>query len=525
MENNLNNRNLPSRDNRPNSSEDYLMRASSAVDAGDKTLGIHLYMAAFERAKNENLVPSEEALAGMEKAWMLAVDIGQRSLAEYIFEKLEPFWSAEEMARHADQLQKLALDKLEEFGLSREALEDMAELVNQDIMGLTPDVLCRFEETDDLPGAPESEGVREEASGLDNPGMPSNEASKDTEVSEVPAVNAAVPPAIEFPQIIIPSKRAKAHNEEKKDQKSVRFNYDAISGFDSVITEMGKLGIGKDRDPEFRDFVAMLNARHGVSQMPGVGTLIFRSPSREDANYFMVATVGEMKIPAIRMRLDQNAQGQPVLCVMASADFKTRITNLSRVGFTAPTVLILEDLDRWNLPSLEFSLDNPNDLFQAQMSRGAREAVALIRSAIESPEVTVFISASHPEDIEEFFLEGIEHYRVVDIALPDAEERKAVWRAAQSAHPSLRGLDVLQMVEFSASMSRFEIFAVTSEAVEHAYRRSLEEGRFVAVHTDDIVSRLSNFQPLDSLEYQEMEDLVVRDFRKTLDSIDDLLKE
>ena len=58
MENNINNRNVPSRDNRSNSSEDYLMRASSAVDAGDKTLGIHLYMAAFERAKHENLVPS-----------------------------------------------------------------------------------------------------------------------------------------------------------------------------------------------------------------------------------------------------------------------------------------------------------------------------------------------------------------------------------------------------------------------------------------------------------------------------------
>ena len=73
-------------------------------------------------------------------------------------------------------------------------------------------------------------------------------------------------------------------------------------------------------------------------------------------------------------------------------------------------------------------------------------------------------------------------------------------------------------------MSRFDIFAVCAESVEHAYRKSLEEERFVAVHTDDIVARLSNFQPLDSPEYQEMEDLVVRDFRKTIDSIDDLLR-
>ena len=288
---------------------------------------------------------------------------------------------------------------------------------------------------------------------------------------------------------------------------------------------MGKLGIGKDRDPEFRKFVEMLNVRHGLGQMPGVGTLVFRSPSREDANYFMVATVGEMKIPAIRMRLDRNPQGQPILCVMASADFKARLTNLSRVGFTSPTVLILEDLDQWDLPFADGSFDGPSDIFQVQISRGAREALTLIRGAIESPEVTVFISASHPEEIEEILLDGIEQYRIVDIDLPSAEERRAVWRAAQSAHPSLRGLDVAQMVEFSASMSRFEIFAVVSEAVEHAYRVSLEKGHFVAVHTDDIVSRLSNFQPLDSSEYQEMEDLVVSDFRKTLDSIDDLLRE
>ncbi len=526
MENNRNNRNFSSQDNRSNSSEDYLIRASSAVEAGDKTLGIHLYMAAFERAKNENLVPGEKALEGMETAWMLAVDTGQRSLAEYIFEKLEPFWSAEEMARHADQLQKLALDKLEEFGLSREALEDMAELVNQDIIGLPPDLLCHFEEAGELSDVVENEARGAEAVDSEHSELPSSES----ELSESPtSSDSSVAPsasrAIEFPQIIIPPKKIKDKTEKQAVQAPVRFDYDAIFGFDSAIKEMGKLGIGKDRDPEFRNFVKMLNIRHGLSQMPGVGTLVFRSPSREDANCFMVATVGEMKLPAIRMRLDHNPQGQPVLCVMASADFKARLTNLSRIGFTSPTVLILEDLDQWDLPLTEGSFNSPSDIFQVQISRGAREALTLVHSALESPEVTVFISASHPEEIEDLLLDGIEHYRVVDIDLPSAEERRAVWRAAQSAHPSLRGLDVSQMVEFSATMSRFEIFAVITEAVEHAYRVSLEKGSFSAVHTGDIVSRLSNFQPLDSSEYQEMEDLVVSDFKKSLDSIDDLLEE
>ncbi len=410
--------------------------------------------------------------------------------------------------------------------MSREALEDMAELVNQDIMGLAPDVLCHFEEADGLSEALENEARGVEAADSEHSELSSSESKfSESQADSASPVASPVSHTIEFPQIIIPRKQQKSKKEEQATQVSVRFDYDAIFGFDSVIKEMGKLGIGKDRDPEFRNFVKMLNIRHGLSQMPGVGTLVFRSPSREDANCFMVATVGEMKLPAIRMRLDQNPQGQPILCVMASADFKARLTNLSRVGFTSPTVLILEDLDQWNLPLMDGSFNSPSDIFQVQISRGAREALALVHSAIESPEVTVFISASHPEEIEELLLDGIEHYRVVDIDLPSAEERRAVWRAAQSAHPSLRGLDVSQMVEFSATMSRFEIFAVITEAVEHAYRVSLEKGRFSAVHTGDIVSRLSNFQPLDSSEYQEMEDLVVSDFKKSLESIDELLEE
>ena len=102
-----------------NSSQAYLQRAASAVEDGDIILGIHLYMAAYERALRENRIPNEAVLEGMSKAWDLALRAKQRSLAEYIFEKLEPFWSPEEMAVHAEELQKLAFDKLEEFWLDR----------------------------------------------------------------------------------------------------------------------------------------------------------------------------------------------------------------------------------------------------------------------------------------------------------------------------------------------------------------------------------------------------------------------
>ena len=505
-------------DNRSNSSKDYLQRAARAVDMGDKTLGIHLYLAAFERAVHENLLPSNDSLEGMEIAWKLAVDTRQRSLAEYIFEKLEPFWTPEEMASHADELQRLALDKLEEFGLTREAIEDMAEMVNQDLLGITPDVLCHFEDMEAM-AQDKKENTDELNSSSEAPISSHQEAeTHESASSDVSPKNNT--PSFEMPHLIF-SKSQKKQVKEKEAPAPVRFDYRSISGFESVIEKMGKLGIGKSRDRQFQDFISMLNVRHGLSQMPSTGTLIFSSEAREDANYFMVATVGEMGLPAVRMRMETNMQGQPVLFVMASADMRQRLSSVSRAGFNLPAILILEDLDLWDLPLFDYTSDEQPGFIQMQMSRGAREALALIQTALDTPEVTVFISAAHPEHIDERFSEALGIHRIIPIALPNDQERKSVWRAAQQAHPSLRGLDVLEMVKYSKGLSRFDIFAVTTEAVEYAYRESVASGEFRAVATSDILLRLSNFFPLESQEYQNMEDVVVKEFSRT--NFDDLL--
>ena len=114
---------VPFQDSRSNSSQAYLKRAASAVAEGDSVLGIHLYLAAYERALRESIMPGEEVLKGMSKAWDLAIETKQRSLAEYIFEKLEPYWDGNEVSRHADELQRLAFDKLEEYGFDRDAID------------------------------------------------------------------------------------------------------------------------------------------------------------------------------------------------------------------------------------------------------------------------------------------------------------------------------------------------------------------------------------------------------------------
>lgn len=503
--------NASSQDSRSNSSQAYLKRAALAVEQGDSILGIHLYLAAYERALSENLVPSEEVLKGMGKAWDLALRTKQRSLAEYIFEKLEPYWDPDEVTEHADELQRLAFDKLEEYGFDREAIEGMADMVNQDLLDAAPDVLCEFQESASSAPEPDPAPEPKPASAEDDPkDEPASDAGQ-IQLPNLPGLSAFL------------GQFAPAKSEASPEQK---LDYRNLVGFDGVIRAMSEMGIGRSRDPEFAKFLEMLNRRHGLSGMPGVGTLMFRCPAREDANYFMVATAGELGMPAVRMRLDHNAQGQVVLCVMASPDFKPRLQGLQRTGFDGPTTVILEDLDLWDFPAVDASTPESavQGLIQMQLSRGAREAIALIQTALDSPEATVLISAAEPKEIDPFFWELIGPYRMIDVELPNDAERRAIWREVQSQHPSARGLDVSRMVEFSHALSRFEILMVANEAVDEAYRNSVAKGRFCAVPSDDVMARLASFQPLDSHEYRAMEDLAVAELRRETSDFDDLLK-
>ena len=571
-----------------NSSQAYLQRAASAVEEGDIVLGIHLYLAAYERALRENRIPSEAVLEGMTKAWDLAIRAKQRSLAEYIFEKLEAFWTPEEMARHAQELQELAFDKLEEYGLDRSLVEDMADMVSQDLMDATDDVLYRYDgdvvdntalplkrsakngqpslkaENDKLNEASVkgsiSSGVEQKTANPSSQNNPSDDPASVSKEKDFAALNPAAltsssseernggvhdednagvdKGALEIESAVIPSDSplaaafaqltnlaTGAAPKETQEAPQQQFNYRNLVGFDRAIASMAKLGVGRAQDPEFAQFLEMLNFRHGMPGMPGLGTLIFRSPAREDANCFMVATVGELGLPAVRMRLDRNAMGQVVLCVMASPNFKARLSGVSRSGFDSPTVVVLEDLDLWDLPFFDGSFDDVQSLLTIQLSRGAREALALVQAALTSPEATVLISASEPSEIDPFFWDLIGDHRFVDIDLPDEDERRKIWLSEQSQHPSMRGLNRGQLVDFSRGLSRFEIYAISNESVEEAYRESVAQNTFCAVETDKVLMRLSNFQPLESEEYKRMEDLAVDHFRKELANIDDLLEE
>ncbi len=537
----------------------YLRRAVKACAAGDEELGLHLYLAAYEKGTRENGGADADAAFALRKAWVLAVKLKERSLAEYIFEKLEPLMDPNELAVCAGQLQSMALEKLEEFGLSREELQEMTDMISQDFLGLGgPARLMKVEHLT-LPSAsavkrpakpaassvepkPEAdaastpEAASDAAPVHDDAPAASAEASSDAAEEPVESASASEPPSdpaeadgsaalvtLDAQPDDAAGKMAAEADESAVISSLENITYKDLAGFDRTIKTMRDFGIGMQDDPEFQGLVTLLNYRHGLERMPAADSFLFRSPAREDAHRFMTATLGEIGLPAIRMHMEENLQGAPVLCVMAQADNHPRL-NSARNAFEGPGVLMLEDLDLWEAPVVDAD-DDLGGFVYATLSRGAREAINLIRSAVENPDVFVIASASDGRAIDGFFYDLLEPLTVVDIDYPDEDERRAIWLDILHDHPSMRGINLDDLVEFSAGMPRYDLYMAAREAIEDAYKTSLMHRNYVPVTTDNLFEKLAAYQPLDSKEYHALENAVVREFSRGLDgSIDDLLK-
>lgn len=498
----------PSNDSNTNlSAQDYLRLAKSASSNGDQMLAAYLYIAAFEKDSDAPSGPQQATIAGLRKAWKTACENKQRSLAEHIFEMLEPYSSEDEIKQYAKRLQDMTLDKLEDFGFSREDLEDISETISAEFPGsglLSQMGLGQLGSSDEGEGEGESRG-----SAILQPGL-------------------LIPPATPFGKVTeyrsSEAKPAKKDAGKASDSRSGSsgielYGYDELVGYDAAIDKMRDYGIGVSGDDRFKSFLEMLSRHHGITSLPAVQTLVFRSEAREDATHFMAATVGELSQPTVRMYMDESPQGVPVLCVMASNDFKPRFQFL-RSGFDTPTVLMLEDVDLWSSPLT----DPDGDFDLSQLGRGAREAMSMIRSAVDNPNVTVVASVGGEGPLDSFLFEMLEPIDFIDISLPDAEERAAVWKHACELYPSLRQIDLDDLVRLSKGLSRFEIYTSAREAAEQAYRESMHRRGYVPVLPENVFGKVSTFLPLDSPEYAEIEQKAMDSFRRDLAGIDDLLE-
>ncbi|MEG2211894.1 MAG: ribonucleotide reductase subunit alpha [Raoultibacter sp.] len=497
----------PSQNNDLNNATEYLKRAAAAVAEGDSVLGMHLYLAAFEKASRETYVPGEVAIDGLRSAWELACKLKERSLAEYIFEKLEPYLTSEDTAHFAETLQRLALDKLEEFGLTREDVEDMAEMISDDFLGIASDTpgLVKVEDLTKIPGLFSAESI-----------FPSTRPEAQAPTATMPATPKADDSALSAAVL------GTAERQESQ-SRPVGLTYKDLTGFQSVVAAMHAFGIGVQKDAHYQEFIQLLNERHGINKMPAIDSFLFLSAAREDANQFMAATVGELALPTVRMNMEEGPQGVPILCVMASVDHQPRLS-FGRTAFEGPGVLMLEDIDLWGPPLIDGGFDDLDGFSFAHLSRGAREAVNLIRQAVENPEVYVLATASAENDVEDFFFDLLDPFQTVEIDLPTTQERLDIWEHIAQDHPSVRGVETSDLVRLSENMSRFDIYMAAQEAVEQAYKESVVQRAFVPVTTENMFEKMAAYQPLESPEYHQLEDAVIKGFHLQLADIDALLK-
>ena len=312
---------------------------------------------------------------------------------------------------------------------------------------------------------------------------------------------------------------------QKSIQAANRLTYADMAGFEHAIEQMHALGIGFANNPELKNFISFLNEKHGLSGMPVSDAIVFRSAAREDASRFMEATLGELELPGVRINVDENIHGDLVLCVMAQTSLGLRF-NAAKGQIDGSGVLLLEDIDLWGhlLPFDDDCFECASSRSGAQgPSKGALEAVRLIRSAVENPDVYVLASCSTDADIQGAFLDILEPLTVVDIDYPTASERTSLWNDLMNKHPSMKGAQIETLVACSKGLPRFDICMAAREAIEASYKESLSTRKYEPLTTAAICEKLAAYQPLDSDEYKSLEEQVVSDFRRELEGLDAFL--
>lgn len=465
---------------------DYVERARAAASAGDGALAMHLYLIAFEESLRCSPLADEGAVAALREAWKLSCELKERSLAEYIFDKLEPYLTSEEVPEYAKRLQSLALDKLSEFGISRSDLEGMADMISEEIgqnahiTGISPIMSMNI--------GPSSSSEQNSKEDSEQDGVRPSTASADVKTA-------------------------------KRPKDPTRLRYADLVGFDSIIEDARALGLGVEDDDAYRQLLSTLRERHGLDGLSAAGSVVFRTSSREDANMFMEAVVGELDLPAMRIQMQPGPMGVPMLCVTVSAKNQPRM--VSRVSLEAPSVLVLEDVDLWGIPLIDAASSTEGEgVVFANMSRAAREAIALVSAAVANPDVYVLASVAGDSADQGYLYDLMEPMNVVDIYLPDELERRSIWEKVAFEHPSVRELDLPTLTRVSRNLSRSDIVTAAREAVEDAYRAGLKTRCYKPVTQELMFEHISNFQPLDSAEYHALEDAVVDDFRAQIDEME-----
>ncbi|MGI6216725.1 MAG: hypothetical protein ACOYIK_03830 [Coriobacteriales bacterium] len=462
---------------------EYLDAANRAQDDGYNKLAIHLYMAAYEADGIANLIPSQEALEGMRKAWSIACRISDKPSAEAIFTVLAPYSSPEDVDEKVHQLQKMAVDQLEEMGVPSDKIEHMSPIHSPEATaaGADPDFLKKFN------------------------GMMSGE-HKEPEEPE------PEPPAKHSPTIPQWGKGNESNSLTPK-------TYSDLVGYESEMKSMCVYGFDAAVDDEYKQFLQETSEFHGLEGLSLYDPFLFYGPSRDDVFEFAEATAGEIGNPVLTLHVRTDDDG--LWTIRLSGPFRRGLFGVSDpTDIPTPCTFIIENIDILQ-DFIKESIANEMD-YPEEFSRGNRtysEILGYIHAILQKPDVFPILTSQEDVRLSPQFEEMFEQVQRIKVDYPTLDERKRVWNNFAIGHTSFSAIDIDELSNLSEGISRHDMVIAGRNAVRDAYQESLNNSEYRFVDIRDVLFEMVPFVSQGEPSYSAIEDAAVEAFVDDLSDI------
>ena len=494
-------------------------QAQQAQSAGNESLALHLYLAAFEqlstRAGNNRPVGGERPLRA---AWDLAVRSSDRRGAEAVLEKLMPYLTPAEAAGHAGILAQMAAQDLSNLGIDPSNMPDLSELANLDLEGLEdlvdqlpPEITNLFDVEgllgqsggfkvkmdDEGPITSDAVGAGSANPGDETKALPADDKADDSDlvpldpalpVSPVPPVNPMNP--MGSPQDFLNSMLSALGgggvsfaNQNMPQQAAETMpapHFSDVPGFNDVKRELQALGIGINPDSELGKQAQADLLFHGIDGFTSLPSVIIRVPEGTDLTKLIHAAAGEMDVPFAQLSVSvapgSRRRDNPEVSVRMRGDFAP----MRPGSMPAKGILFIDCADEW-----------PEGL-----AANTRRLGDYVSTMAAQPGVAVVLTCSQDEMPPRDLLQrlGDEVHVIVALA-PQVTERYDAWARIAEVHPSAKGIDVglLAMVTDGMLTDTFEL--AVRDAATDAWRLGLSEGRRQEVSTIDVLGKLADYAP------------------------------
>jgi hypothetical protein len=506
----------------------YLEAAQSALMSGQPRLAIHLFRAAFEAASAFGPLISGNVIDGLRKAWDLAFEMGDRSIAESIFGDLASHNSPEQNEQATMRLQALALDQLEDMGISEGDLEGIAGAISREMFAagdggshgerLLDSLRAALEQLGVALGEGDGEGDDEDVSSSDGTVGSSAEPRA---IQKLPLVKPPVPSSKGSPVKSSAAQGGLARigrelrefgERNREEERQRRLNYQVLAGYDHALRRMRGFGFLSASDDAYRSFIERSAAMHGVSRLSLDGGFLFFGPAREDVSLFAHATAGEIGFPVLHVSVDLDRQGNGT--VKLAGPFRRGLFGSppDLMDMVTPCTVLIENIDflQEMFENEQQAIKRNGGRIRGMMGAPGRsmqaEITGYFRALRQKPGVVIMATSQHGGILREPLRSLLGAMHEIEVAAPQTDERRDVLVSFAGEHPSFAELDVDRIAYLSEGLSRNDLVFVSHAAVESAYRESLRTGRYNRVSMGDVLVQIASFIDHESPLYQQVED-------------------